>query len=134
MKRRWSMQKFAVTGAVSLCLCALIGSPRDDRPCEDYVFRSEVRLVLLDVSVKDRAGVFVRGLSNENFDLLENNVSQQTTVFANNDLPATVGILVDESRSMAPKRADVLAAAETFIEECNPRDEIFVLNFISTTP
>jgi Ca-activated chloride channel family protein len=132
MKRRRPMRNFAVTGVVSFLLCPFIGSPRDDRPREDYVFRSEVRLVLLDVSVKDRAGGFVRGLSKENFDVLENNESQQITVFANNDLPATVGILVDQSRSMAPKRADVLAAAETFIQESNPRDEFFVLNFNDT--
>src|SRR5207248_1383723 len=57
---------------------------------------------------------------------------QRITVFASEDLPVTVGILVDESHSMTPKRADVLIAAQTFIEESNPRDEIFVLNFNDT--
>jgi len=41
----------------------------------------------------------------------------------------TVGILVDESFSMRPKRDSVIGAAQTFIEESNPRDEVFVLNF-----
>jgi len=132
MTRRLAIRNIAVAGAVSLYFCPLLGSPRDDRPGEDYVFHSEVRLVLLDVSVKDRAGSFVKGLSKEAFDVFENNVSQNITVFANNDLPVTVGILVDESGSMAPKRADVLAAAETFIQESNSRDEIFVLNFNDT--
>jgi Ca-activated chloride channel family protein len=57
---------------------------------------------------------------------------QDITVFANNDIPVTVGILVDNSRSMTPKRAEVLSAATTFIEESNPHDEIFVLNFNDT--
>jgi len=43
-----------------------------------------------------------------------------------------MGILVDESLSMAPKRAAVLTAAQTFVEESNPRDEVFVLNFNDT--
>jgi Ca-activated chloride channel family protein len=50
-------------------------------------------------------------------------------VFAQGDVPVTVGILVDESFSMRPKRPEVLLAAQTFIEESNPLDEIFVLNF-----
>jgi hypothetical protein len=41
----------------------------------------------------------------------------------------TAGILVDESYSMRPKRAEVLAAAMAFIEESNPQDQMFVLNF-----
>jgi len=59
-------------------------------------------------------------------------VPQDITVFANNDIPVTVGILVDNSRSMTSKRAEVLSAATTFIEESNRRDEIFVLNFNDT--
>lgn len=57
---------------------------------------------------------------------------QPVTTFSNTDVPVTVGILVDESRSMTPKRNEVLSAAGTFIAESNPRDEIFVLNFNET--
>jgi Ca-activated chloride channel family protein len=95
-------------------------------------FRSEVRLVLLDVNVKDRDGSTVLGLSKENFTVLEDGRPQQVTVFDRNDLPVTVGILVDESRSMTSKRMDVLTAAQTFIEESNRHDQIFVLNFNDT--
>ena len=79
--------------------------------------------------MKDREGGFVSGLSAGNFAVFENRRPQRITAFANDDLPVTVGILVDESFSMTPKRAEVLAAAQTFIEESNPRDEVFVLNF-----
>jgi len=44
----------------------------------------------------------------------------------------TVGIVVDESFSMAPKRPEVLTAALTFAKESNPRDEMFVVNFNET--
>jgi Ca-activated chloride channel family protein len=98
----------------------------------DFVIRSDVRLVLLDVSVKDREGGFTAGLSKDNFRVEENGDRQPITVFANNDIPVTVGILVDNSRSMAPKRAEVLSAATAFIEGSNPQDEIFVLNFNDT--
>jgi Ca-activated chloride channel homolog len=96
---------------------------------EEFTLHSEVRLLVLDVSVKDRKGRFIPDLVKENFAVLEDGKPQQITVFAHDDVPVTVGILVDESFSMKPKRAEVLAAAEAFIRESNPHDEIFVLNF-----
>jgi VWFA-related protein len=119
-----------VAGAVSFLGRPLKAKAPDDPP--DFVIRSDVRLVLLDVSVKDRAGGWVPGLSKDNFHVEENGAPQDITVFANNDIPVTVGVLIDNSRSMAPKRAEVLSAATTFIEESNPHDEIFVLNFNDT--
>jgi Ca-activated chloride channel family protein len=127
MNRRSAIRNLMVVGAGSFLSRSLMGIPQDQR--ETYTIRSEVRLVLLDVSVKDRDGGFVSGLSKENFRVFENGRPQPVTVFDHDDLPVTVGILVDESRSMTPKRSDVLTAAQTFIEESNPHDEIFVLNF-----
>ena len=96
------------------------------------MIRSDVRLVLLDVSVKNPQGGWVSGLSKDDFKVEENGRAQAITVFADNDIPVTVGILVDSSRSMIPKREEVLAAATAFIEKSNHNDEIFVLNFNET--
>jgi Ca-activated chloride channel family protein len=127
MNRRAAIRNLAVVSAGSFFARSLMGIPQDQ--LENYTIHSEVRLVLLDVSVKDREGGLVAGLSKDNFSVLENGRPQRITVFDHNDLPVTAGILVDESRSMTPKRADVLTAAQTFIEESNPHDEVFVLNF-----
>jgi Ca-activated chloride channel family protein len=129
MNRRSVARILMGAGAGSVFSRLLAGAPADE---QDYTIRSEVRLVLLDVSVKDRAGGFVSGLSQENFKVFENDRPQPITVFDRSDLPVTVGILVDESRSMAPKRAAVLTAALTFITESNPKDEVFVLSFNDT--
>ena len=129
MKRRFAaLNIMIVASAVSFPLQGLLAaSPVEDQP--DYIIRSDVRLVLLDVSVKNREGGFVSGLSEDNFAVSENSRPQRITAFAHDDIPVTVGILVDESFSMTPKRVDVLSAAQTFIEESNPHDEVFVLNF-----
>jgi Ca-activated chloride channel homolog len=123
-----------MSGAGSFFCCMILqglaarGMPQ--QPDSDTLtFHSDVRLVLLDVNVKDRDGRMVPGLTKDNFTVLENGRPQRITVFDHNDLPVTVGILVDESRSMSSKRTEVLTAAQTFIEESNPRDQIFVLNF-----
>jgi len=125
MERRLAIRNIVMTAAA----CLLPDLSAQD---QDFVIHSDVRLVLLDVSVKDPDGSFVEGLSQSNFEVYENNVRQTISTFSNNDLPFTVGLLVDASRSMAPKRNDVLAAAGLFIAESNPRDELFVLNFNDT--
>jgi len=121
MRRRAAIRNLVVAGAAS-CFSRLL------RP-QEFVLRSEVRLVLLDVSVKDRQGGFVPDLQREHFQVLEDGKPQIITVFSGEDVPATVGILVDESGSMSGKRNEVLSAAGGFIQTSNPKDEIFVLNF-----
>jgi VWFA-related protein len=95
----------------------------------DFTIRTTSRLVLLDVSVKDGSGGFVSGLSKENFKIYENGKPQQITQFANADIPVTVGIAVDESGSMRPKRTEVITAALVFNQASNPMDEMFIINF-----
>ncbi len=131
MNRRRLVRAFFTVGASSFLQRSLLPgfgaeNPHDE---QEFTLRSDVRLLVLDVSVKDRKGHFVPGLAKDNFTVFEDGRPQQITVFAHDDLPVTVGILVDESFSMKPKRAEVLAASEAFIRESNPHDEIFVLNF-----
>jgi len=96
---------------------------------DDFTIRNEVRLVLLDVSVQNHDGNFVPGLAKQDFTILENGQPQTISVFDNEDAPVTMGIVIDESASMTPKRGQVLTAAEYLIAESNPEDEVFVLNF-----
>ena len=130
MNRRSALRVLLGAGAVSY----FKRSAKADKPAgqQDFVIHSDVRLVLLDVSVKNKDGGWVTGLSKSNFQVAENGVPQDITVFARNDIPVTVGILVDNSRSMTPNMGEVLTAATTFVEESNPHDEIFVLNFNET--
>jgi len=128
MNRRIAIRNLMAAGAGSFFNRLLPGQELAGQE-NDFVLHSQVRLVLLDVSVKDSKGGFVSGLSKENFSVFENGRPQNIKVFANDDVPVTLGILVDQSRSMAPKRIQVLVAAEIFVQESNPQDEIFVLHF-----
>jgi Ca-activated chloride channel homolog len=128
MNRRSAVRQLAAAGAVSFFGRLLRTTPAADLPD----FRSEARLVLLDVSVKNGNGALVSGLSREDFQVFENGKPQPITVFANVDVPVTLGIVVDESFSMTPKRLDVIEAAQDLIHESNPNDEVFVLNFNDT--
>src|SRR5271166_1041764 len=89
-------------------LCSQTAEPKQDH---DYTIRTTSRLVLLDVSVKDNSGGFVSGLTKDNFKIFEDGKQQQISQFGGADQPVTAGIVVDESGSMGPKRAEVIAAA-----------------------
>jgi len=127
MDRRSAIHKILIAGAAS---CYRGFAADSDDP--GYVIRSDVRLVLLDVSVRDAHGALVSGLAQSDFEVLENGRRQPITVFDKGDIPITVGILVDESRSMGPKRGEVIQAAESLVAASNPRDQFFVLNFNDT--
>jgi len=102
---------------------------KQQEPQQDFTIRTTSRLVLLDVSVKDSEGGFVSGLTKDNFKVFENGKPQEITQFANADIPVTVGLVVDESGSMRPKKPQVVTAALAFIQASNPQDETFVINF-----
>ena len=98
----------------------------------DFKLSSNVELVLLDASVKDPKGGFVSGLQKQNFQILENGRPQSITAFQAGDIPVTLGLVVDNSGSMRDKRPDVVVAALTFVQQSNPLDELFVVNFNDT--
>jgi VWFA-related protein len=88
-----------------------------------------VNLVVLHASVHDRKGSFVSGLKAQNFRVFENGLPQTIKLVQHEDVPAAVGLVVDNSSSMRRKRDDVTAAALAFIRTSNPDDQMFVVNF-----
>jgi len=101
-------------------------------PADPNEFRvsSEVDLVLLDVSVKDpKNGGFVANLKKDQFKVFENKVESPISIFAAQDVPVTVGLVVDNSGSVRPKKPEIVTAALTFVTQSNPKDEVFVVNF-----
>jgi VWFA-related protein len=89
----------------------------------------DVDLVALHAAVLDRRGVFVNDLPADAFHVYEDKVEQKLTVAKQEDVPVSMGLMVDSSGSMFEKRAKVNAAALTFVQTSNPQDEAFVVNF-----
>jgi VWFA-related protein len=88
-----------------------------------------VNLVVLHTSVLDDRNHFVDGLKPENFRVFEDRVEQKLSVFKREDIPVSLGLIIDNSGSMHDKRPRVNAAAITFVQTSNPQDEVFVVNF-----
>jgi len=89
----------------------------------------DVNLVVLHTTVLDDRGRFVDGLKEENFRVLEDKAEQKLSVFKREDVPVSMGLVIDNSGSMRDKRPRVNEAALTLIQTSNPQDEAFVVNF-----
>jgi Ca-activated chloride channel family protein len=98
-------------------------------PLAQPVFSAKSELVVLHVSVEDSRRRYVAGLGKDAFTVFENGEAQQVEMFSGEDVPATIGVLIDNSASMRPSRERVVAAALAFTETSHPEDEIFVLTF-----
>jgi len=122
--------------ALSILLLTRLGgdaepqvSPAGDGQPGAYRISVNVELVVLHATVRDRKGSFVSDLREQDFEVYEDDVRQALRLFRHEDIPVTVGLVVDHSGSMRPKLTHVIAAARTFVRSSNPEDEMFVVNF-----
>jgi Ca-activated chloride channel family protein len=96
---------------------------------QGHSIKADVDLVVLHTTVADERGEFVPDLKPNNFRVFEDKAEQKISVFSREDIPVTMGLVVDNSGSMREKRAQVNAAALTLVRTSNPQDEAFVVNF-----
>jgi VWFA-related protein len=94
-----------------------------------YTFRSQVNEVTLSATVLDARRHLVTNLAPTHFAVYEDNQPQKITSFKREDIPVSIGIVVDNSGSMRTKRAAVTKAVLNLIQASNPQDEVFVVNF-----
>jgi VWFA-related protein len=92
-------------------------------------FRSDTRLVVLHASVTDKKGKVVMNLGKQAFKVFENGQPQEVKVFRHEDVPVSLGIIIDDSGSMSTKRTRVEAAALDMVRASNSQDEVFIVNF-----
>ena len=95
----------------------------------DPVFSTDTRLVVLHATVFDKAGKFVTNLPQSAFQVFEDGKLQPIKTFKREDIPVSMGIIVDNSGSMRDKRQKVEAAALALVQESNHEDEVFIVNF-----
>ncbi len=88
-----------------------------------------VDLALVNVTVTDPYNRLVTGLEPDNFRVFEDNVEQEVVNFSSEDVPASVGIILDLSGSMANKVGRAKEAALQFFKTANPQDEFFLIGF-----
>src|SRR5687767_6524428 len=111
---------------VGLLVTAPILAQDVDKP---FHLEVNVDLVELHVTVVDGKQRPIGGLLKENFRILENKIEQPIAVFKQEDIPLSLGLILDNSRSIEPRKERLDAAALSFVRKSNPQDETFVVHF-----
>jgi Ca-activated chloride channel family protein len=94
-----------------------------------FVFRKDVDEVLLHASVIDDRQHIITTLDRSAFTVFEDGKPQNIISFHQEDIPVSMGIIIDNSGSMREKRSKVNQAALNLVRSSNPKDEVFVVNF-----
>jgi VWFA-related protein len=94
-----------------------------------FVFRKDVDEVMLHASVIDDKQHIVTTLDRTAFSVFEDGKPQNIISFHHEDIPVSIGILIDNSGSMREKRSKVNQAALNLVRASNPKDEVFIVNF-----
>jgi Ca-activated chloride channel family protein len=124
-----SRQDGAWVFALPLLLLTVFARGAEPQAAPPYWISVNVDLVLLHATVRDLKGRLVPDLREPDFQVYEDGVRQSIRLFRHEDIPVTVGLVVDHSGSMRRKLADAIAAAGTFVRSSNPEDRMFIVNF-----
>jgi Ca-activated chloride channel homolog len=124
---------FVLIAALSLSAILVAAQDKAQAPKQgkDNPFSISVETleVQLPISVLDKEGRPYDGLKQENFQVFEDKVQQTIKTFRHEDIPLSLGLVIDNSGSMRNKRERVNSAALAFVRESNPEDETFIINF-----
>ncbi len=96
---------------------------------DQYTFRADVEEVILYATVVDPRNKLVTNLDKNSFSVYEDGQPQQITSFRREDIPVSLGIVIDNSGSMRAKRTAVNDASLNLVRASNARDEVFIVNF-----
>jgi Ca-activated chloride channel homolog len=108
-------------------------TPQNASPSQDddngFVFKKEIEEVILHATVVDDQNHLITSLARNNFAVYEDGKLQEVTSFRQERIPVALGILIDNSGSMLPKRAKVNDAALRLVNASQQEDRVFVVNF-----
>jgi VWFA-related protein len=129
----WSVRRHAAIAlSALLSLPGVLFGQAQQATGKQYTISVQVGLVVLPARVTGRQGHAVSNLNQASFVVLDDGRPQKITVFDREDAPAAVGLVVDDSGSMAPKQDEVAAAANAFAKSSNPQDQMFIVYFNDT--
>ena len=101
----------------------------DSEQSSEFTINVSVDLVIVNVSVLDRKGLPVVDLEASDFRVFDNDRPQQIQFSRHGEVPVSIGMVLDNSRSMRANRYVAVSAALQFLEGLAVDDEAFVLHF-----
>lgn len=93
------------------------------------VLRVDVNLVMVDATIKNKAGRIMADLKKDDFELREDGAQQKIEIFSRDELPLTVALVLDLSDSIGPFLGPLRDAATTALSALKPEDEVALFTF-----
>jgi Ca-activated chloride channel homolog len=118
-----------LVATVFLLLSGSRARTQDNPDQAPSVIHVDVNLVMVDATVKTKAGKIIDGLKKEDFELREDGVSQKIDVFSRDELPLNVALVLDLSDSIGPFLGPLREAANTALSALKPEDEVALFTF-----
>jgi Ca-activated chloride channel homolog len=118
----------ASTGVLTGALAAAFGAAAF-ASSNTPVFKADVELVNVAVTITDPQRHFVTGLGEKDFEIFEDGAPQDLTLFTHQRLPVSLAILLDTSQSMMVKLTQAQTAATRFVRTLTPADEAQIVAF-----
>ena len=94
-------------------------------------FRSAIDVVSMNVTVTDSTNKYITDLTEQDFEIFEDGVKQDLTLFNRTNLPVALSLLIDTSSSMEDRMLTAQDAAIGFIRKLRPTDLGEVIGFDS---
>jgi len=117
-------------GLVAVVAALLVGTGPSLHGQEGFKFKSGVELVNVNVTVTDRSGRFISGLTQEDFVVYDDTHEQEITHFTAERVPVSLGITLDTSGSMAGEKMQ--SAKEALYVPTSPTEKYQAKAFIDT--
>lgn len=137
MKAREQFQKFSSATVLLILLISTSIAGQNPAPSapagqagnQDDVVRVETNLVTIPATVMDRDGRYVIDLRKEDFQIFEDGMEQEVAFFAPVEQPFTILFLLDTSPSMTYRMEDLARAANAFVNQLRPDDQLIAASF-----
>lgn len=136
-----SLLRFASRAAIAAALLSVCSSyaqqsgpvrpptPATAPPANQPQIKVAVELVQVPVTVTDPYGRIVTGLEKKNFHIFEDTVEQEVVNFSSDEVPVSIGLVLDLSGSIGGKMPIIRTGAVNFLHEGNPQDEFLAVGF-----
>ncbi len=106
-------------------------TPPDQQQPGGFHIGVAVNQIFLSVNARSVQGGFVKGLTKDDFVVLEDNVKQQIGNFYSEAVPLHVVLLVDTSGSTYYTQSEIRRAALEFAKKLKPEDKVAIISFNS---
>ena len=120
---------FPVVRPAVVCLAVFCHDAVLAQDQDPSVLRVAVNLVMIDATVKTKAGQIMGDLKKEDFELREDGVAQNVQIFSRDELPLNVALVLDLSDSIGPFLGPLRDAANTALSSLKPEDEVALFTF-----